>query len=285
MNTVLNQDRISWRVLFVLSILAVTGCTGSYQTESPVRNARTPNGPNNPELPPAAALDCDAIAADAGSVGLAFDALPGGIWDGTVTNITKNQSSYIQAWVAEHGSARFLYYPSDAAMSADLEIHGAEFTGVGLAYADSGDPWSDGSLVTEFAATGTIAERNSITGIWSAASGDSGCFAISRYYDYLYEETSAVEFLAGVWTGNPTLSVDQNGSFFGQDAQGCAWAGQFASIDPRFNMYDVIADVSNCGIAGNYRGLAYRDYVFVPERVLRLAIDNEHRAIRLSLDD
>ena len=41
------------------------------------------------------------------------------------------------------------------------------------AYSDS-QPFSDGTLVTSGTVTGTVVERDSINGTWTAASGDSG---------------------------------------------------------------------------------------------------------------
>ncbi|MDX1405753.1 MAG: hypothetical protein R3192_14500 [Woeseiaceae bacterium] len=267
-------------------MLAVVGCGGGSQQPAP---APPPppivNIPGNPELPPAPELDCDAIASQTGSPNLGMNVLPGGVWDGSITNVTRKQNSFIQAMVGEHGRFALTYYPSNAAVSGSMDILGDEFAGVGLAFADQGDTWSDGSAVTEFATAGQISERASITGTWSTASGDSGCFELDRYYDYAYEEMSAVNLLAGLWLGDPDLSVNQDGSFFGQDSSGCSWNGEFRMIDAQYNMYDVVAEISGCGKAGQYTGLAYRDYVFVPERALLMAINDSNRFIRLHLDD
>lgn len=274
------------RVTALLWIAAalIAGCGGSgRQPATPVTQVPPQQGPANPELPPAAALNCDAIAADPGSGNSALDALPGGIWTGTLTNVTSGKNSHIEGLVAEDGQVQIVSYSAGPILSAVLTTHGDLFTGTGLAYAGPNDQWSDGSRVTAIDTSGVVAERASIRGTWNSVSGDSGCFELGHYGGWLYEDESSLEPLAQVWHGDPTLTVDQDGRFFGQGT--CTWSGEFALIDTRYNMYELNADLSDCGNAGSYHGLAYRGYVFVPERILVLAINSEQRAMRIVLDD
>jgi hypothetical protein len=82
-----------------------------------------------------------------------------------------------------------------------------------------------------------------------------------------------------------TLDIDGFGVVFGTDTGRCLYAGRFEIIDPDFNVYGLVIDVSSCGDAnGRYRGLGslLEDALGRPD-LLTLAADNGDLALNASL--
>jgi hypothetical protein len=114
--------------------------------------------------------------------------------------------------------------------------------------------------------TGTIVERTSVDGTWTASSGETGEFSLA-YNPPGYEIDVTLAGLVGVWTQlnfqrNPilTITIDADGSFNGQDINGCVYTGTLtdpASQD-QFNglLVDLETGVFNCPWVGNFSGLA-----------------------------
>lgn len=276
---------------FLISGLALAACQDDNSRAAgpePVTEGESP--PTAGYVPPPA-LDCDAIGSVTPPASAGFDALPGGFWNGTITDVTRNGTSYLEAWIDETGRFRMLYYPaSNEVFTGTLDISGNHFAAAGRAIANPFNAWSDGSYATDVSIDGVIAEDDWLAGHWSAASGDNGCFELF-YYDFAYTEEAAVAFLAGVWTDfggrydNLVLTVDPSGDFFGQDRDGCTWSGQFGLIDDRYNLYETSVGISDCDLAGTYTGLAYRGYVFAPERTLVMSVDDGERSLFVYLED
>ncbi len=112
---------------------------------------------------------------------------------------------------------------------------------------------------------GTVAERDSVFGDYSGE--DDGFFSLD--YSAKYERASSFDQTSGVWTFNMsssggaiynvTLDIDADGQLFGTDTNGCVFSGALSIIDGRYNVYEVLVDISSCTpFDGAYTGLAYR---------------------------
>lgn len=255
-----NLQRI---ILFCLA-LAMAGCGGSGGS-SPA--------PVDPGPPPPAA-----------------DASPAGHWYGTVTNDSSAVTEEYVALADANGRFRFVSADSAVQFSGNFVITGNDLIGDAMAFADLGVVWMDSSSATATTLTGTITEKDSMAGTWTTVSGESGSFEF--FYDpTYYERASALELLAGVWISydeflNPavTFTIAADGSFTGQNGQGCNSVGEFALIDPDFNLYEVQSTVSDCAVAGDYIGLALLADLSAPNDVLLFAVDNGSRAIALGFE-
>ncbi|MBT8086188.1 MAG: hypothetical protein KJN72_13250 [Woeseia sp.] len=125
--------------------------------------------------------------------------------------------------------------------------------------------WNDGSVDTPVTVSGTLSEGDSITGSWSASTGENGTFNLT--FDPIYNRTSSLAKVQGTYTtfderfgdgGNAysSITIDSNGSINGQDVDGCIWSGMVSIIDSNFNVYEITTTVSNCGdIDGTSTGL------------------------------
>jgi hypothetical protein len=218
-----------------------------------------------------------------------MDQSMGGFWLGVVTFDMNQTSELFVALTTEDGRYRFISGESNTQFIGSQMIDTTNVTGSGLGYADTNTTWSDNTAVTESTTDAQLVERDTFSGTWSTASGDSGQF--DMFYDFEYESPSSLALLEGVWTsyddfGNPvaTFSIDDGGQLTGQNTSGCTSSGQISIIDDRYNIYDVSSTISNCFIAGDYSGLAAVGEVNVPGDAILLSIGNNDRAIILGLE-
>lgn len=242
-------------------LLAMAGCGGGGSGDSPA-----PNPPAPPPPPPPT------------------DALPGGHWFGTVTNDLHAITEEYIALVDENGRFRFASVDSTVQMSGNFAIVGDALTGDGTAFADAGVVWLDSKSATPVTIEGTISSRTEMSGTWTTTAGELGTFEF--FYDpTFYERASPLDLLAGSWIAydelmNPeaAFTIVADGSFTGQNVLGCNTTGRFAIIDAGFNLYEVRSTIADCGLAGDYVGLAFLGDLLVPNDALILANDNGSRA-------
>jgi hypothetical protein len=213
---------------------------------------------------------------------------PGGLWFGTLTNDMNMVTELFLAFTTDDGRFRLVSGQSDVQFHGQANVTGANFDGDGRAYADAGVNWLDGNPVVDFGLSAVIQQRDSFLGSWVNDSGESGTFEF--FYEDLYERDSDTSLLEAVWTGfdelgNPsvTFTIDATGAFVGQNANGCVSSGQISAINPAFNMYEVTSEITNCGIAGTYAGLAVLADDSATNDLLAISIDDGTRAIVFEL--
>lgn len=190
-------------------------------------------------------------------------ASPGGFYTGTVTSNVTGQTMNVAGLVSEDGEARFV---SDEGYQyvISLSVHGNELSGSLRGYAPQGMVFVNGQSLTTGTITGSVSERSSLTGGFSAAGGDTGSFSLS-YDGTAYERASSIGLLEGLWgyqlsNGySLSVSIGSNGEVFGQDSDGCVYSGEVRTIDTQFNLYRLNLGVTLCGgFNGSYEGLAIR---------------------------
>lgn len=202
------------------------------------------------------------------------DASPGGIWVGT-TSI----GATVIGLVTETGEFHFLqddgvqYFgivdTSQNALSAD-------FTGV----TEFGTAFADGSTTGTGTLTGTVQERNNMSGdsTFATALGTDIESTLTLSYDELYERDSSLAAIAGNYRNTATnaiVNVNGDGDLFSQDSvTGCVINGTVEVIDPSFNAYFVQYRFSSC--TGEHaslndtvaNGLGTLDNTVSPERAI-----------------
>ena len=209
------------------------------------------------------------------------DALPGGYWYGRFADETQAVQGYVEAMVSEDGRFQLQAY-----LSGTMTTAGNAMSGSGRIVA-SISTLADGTESADLQIDGVVAERDSITGRWSASSGDAGCFALDQYEASVYERPSALATLEGQWTDRYSskggrISIGASGSLTGNDGYGCSWSGYFGLIDDQYGLYEFAAELQSCDSAGHYTGLAWRSFGWDPgEYWLRiLASDGQHALAR-----
>jgi hypothetical protein len=210
----------------------------------------------------------------------------GGLWYGTLTFDASMGSEEAIGMIGEDGQFRLISADTLIQMSGTVTVAGSSLTGSGKAFASPGGNWPDGSTVGDVSLTATVAQRVSIIGAWSTTATESGTFEL--FYDSLYERDSALSLLDGLWTayddlGNPnvTFTIQNSGSFDGQNMQGCVSIGQFSIIDAEYDLYKIQSTVSGCTIAGDFTGLAVLADLAATNDALVFAVDNGIAAILL----
>jgi len=221
----------------------------------------------------------------------AVDALPGGIWKGTLIDCSTDiQHDNVAAMVSEDGRFRIIT-EDDHVLAGALATSGDSFNGSGLDFAPPGTEYFSGPS-TEMFVTGRIAERQTFAGRWGTEWGGYGVF----HFDYdreAHERATSLADLEGVWPsyathlGSPVAgvwTVEADGRFSGQDELGCLQTGQFSLIEERYNIVSVELAVSGCALAGTYSGLARRD-ILVDwwEKGITVSVDDGSRALRILL--
>ncbi len=224
-----------------------------------------------------------------GGGGTAADQEPGGLWSGTIAINGQSGRQELVGISTDDGRFRFISVDTAGQFVGNGVVNGTRITGSGTAFAPPGFTWLDGSTVTTLTMSGTLRERRSIEGTWTAGTGEAGSFAMD--YDPDYAKDSSLSLVAGVWTVyddnlNPfaTFTIEADGQFSGQNAVGCTSLGRISIIDARYNVYDIASTVSNCAIAGDYAGLGVLGSISQPNDAFLFSINNDIRALLLALE-
>lgn len=203
------------------------------------------------------------------------DVSPGGIYDGTVSSETTGEAFTAMGVVTEGGAARFIT-AGGLQYVISINVDGTDFSGSLRGYAPPGSEFVNGQSITTGTVSGTIQERGALNGTYEAEGGDVGSFSMS-YSAAEYERSSSFAQLEGDWGYQLTngfaiaVTIESNGSVFGQNSDGCIYNGAVGTIDTRYNVYSLSISASNCGgLNGNYQGLAIRvpQSVSAPESIL-----------------
>ena len=212
-------------------------------------------------LASAAVSSCGGSGGDGFKPGEVVDALPGGIWEGTVFINDDPFGFEMVAVSTDDGEMRGINEVG-AIYHAHVNVSGATFSGNIRVFAEAGTTFSDGSTVTMGDLQGTIVERSEAEGTFILDSGDTGSFVFD--YDDLYERDSSLGLVGGMWVdmSGTVFTVMADGSIFAQDSLGCVYEGQTSIIDAAYDVYDIEAHVTQCGqFDGAYHGLGVLDDV------------------------
>ena len=203
------------------------------------------------------------------------DASAGGIWEGTESSTGLE----ILGLVTETGEGHFIrsdgvqYFGT---VEVDVNSLSGDFTGV----VPIGSTFTDGSVTGTGTLTGTVQERQSMTGrtTFRTSGGNQTSSTVSATYNPLYERDSSLGTIAGNYLDpatNAIVNVNSDGTAFSQDpVTGCVINGEVSIIDPAYNAYRVEYEFSGCqgdaarlnGTMG--RGLAALDNTVSPEQAV-----------------
>lgn len=118
-----------------------------------------------------------------------------------------------------------------------------------------------GGVIGKSSIQGTFKPETSVKGTFSGAAG-SGTFSLA--YDPIYERNSDLSKVNDVWStltppaDRVTITIDSDGSFTGNDTNGCHFSGTLSIIDHSINLYRVDFTTTHCGslLNGQYMGFA-----------------------------
>ncbi|MGH7751002.1 MAG: hypothetical protein ACREQ5_40495, partial [Candidatus Dormibacteria bacterium] len=185
---------------------------------------------------------------------------PGGIYTGTFVSSTTGQSGNVVGIVTETGEARFFDPGNGNQFAGTITTSGNNVSGTFTGYAPFGFVFLNNQAVAQFSLAGTISQGVSISGTYSGG-GDQGTVSLTDD-PHGYDTGSSLSSLVGTWIGtNPdgstlTVTIQSDGSYFGQDTDGCTYAGNFTLINSSFDAYDVSLTETCAGNAVSASGLA-----------------------------
>lgn len=115
-------------------------------------------------------------------------------------------------------------------------------------------PGGPGPAVCE--GNGTIAGRQSMTMTIECVIAEGDTFSIPQStlaYDTIYNRDSSMATIAGLYdvfeNGTEILDINEDGTLFSQDAvTECHTNGRVGIIDPNYNLYDLSATLTECGV-------------------------------------
>lgn len=209
------------------------------------------------------------------------DAKLGGIWEGTIFNENIGSSWQLIGLSLDTGESRFID-EFGTQYVATLTVSGTSFSGTFFGVAPVGETFIDGSVVATGNMSGTISERNRISGSYTVSTGERG--SLNLFYNSIYERDSSLSLMAGTWidADQDTFAVDAQGEIFGQDSIGCVYTGRVSIINRDFNAYRVQLNVSSCGtFNGSYSGLGILDdyQVVSDNRIFIFQVSNDRWAL------
>lgn len=194
---------------------------------------------------------CGSSGGDASTPAAVADAKMGGIWEGTSTWGGETQT--LIGVTTDDGRFRFVSLDTDGQYVGSISVSNQnQISGSGTGVAPDGSLWSDGSKVATVSLSGTLSERDSLTGSWSSSTGESGNFNLN--FDPIYDRPSSLAKVSGTYTAYEedgpdivSITIDSGGSINGQDIFGCIYSGMMSLIDSEFNVYEITLTLANCG--------------------------------------
>ena len=265
-------------------LLLVAGCADDRGVAGP--DAPSGQSPPPPTAPPTQSIDCSTLSFDATS---AVDALPGGIWRGSLVDCANNlRYDFATAMISEDGRFRILG-EHEHVLAGVLQTRGDLFQGQGLDFARAGIEYFSGPSTGLWVA-GRVSERQALQGRWGTEWGFYGYFTF-EYEQAVHERATSLAEFAGVWPlyavysenhVEGTWTIEADGRFDGQDDMGCLQSGQFSLVDERYSIVAVQMTVTGCALAGSYSGLAQlEDLVDWWQKSITISVDNGSQALRI----
>ena len=180
------------------------------------------------------------------------DAMPGGIYLGTVHSNLTNTNLQAVGIVTEAGHAKVAAADSTGNNGAIYALstitpNGQDFSATFDAYAQGNTVFANGGTTGSGTVSGTIISRSSINATYSGPGNDSGTASLT-YQQSLYEQPASLSIIAGTYSFGYTdqsgasqtasITIDSGGAISGSDTAGCTFAGQLQVPDASYNAYD-----------------------------------------------
>lgn len=219
------------KILLVGFALLGSGCGGGGTSGDDTSNTRKlDNGNDNASL----------VSAD-------------GIWEGSYVERGLDYNVFA---ILYGGRMVAINHNSAEIYDARYKLSGSSIYGSGKIYS----MLSTDSINAEF--SGNVSEKAKMDITIVAADGSK--VSVTLNYSSLTDQAISVSALAGNWgyanyagTYSASITLENDGSFWGQDSDGCVYAGKIEMINSSVNILSGQGSVSNCGtIDGSYSGFA-----------------------------
>lgn len=207
-----------------------------------------------------------------------------GIWQGASYSSTSGTAVNLIGIISENGSGRFLA-SNGAQYNGAVSITGDNLSSAVTGYAPLGYVFLNGTTLSLFTISGTVAQKNSINAIYTGG-GDVGNITLT--YDESYERPSSLALLDGTWfLSSDGISYNisiGDGIITGSTSTGCGFSGNAEIIDPAYNCYDINLVVNSCGaLNGIFTGLGILSSSVTADDTLIAGVSSATSSITLSV--
>lgn len=209
---------------------------------------------------------------DDGGGGAADAVSANGIWEGTFTEI--GVGTFSVTGLIYNGRIIAISDSAGAIYDGTYTVTGNSISGNVTAYEINGGPFATATI------SGTVSEESAISVKFTTSYGSTGSMSLD--FASIYNRDSSLSLTQGVWSYTSgayslAVAIDGDGSFFGQDSDGCVIGGNIGIIDTGRNLYDVDLLVESCGpLNGNYDGFAGLLDDISTNDTLQVAVSNEN---------
>lgn len=180
-----------------------------------------------------------------------------GVYKGTITSTTTNQTSTVLGMTGTNGQA-FWMTADGRVWNGQMPLNGNQFNTSMTGYMYPGGHFPNGSNYGP-----STMMFNYSSGMWGGqynGAGDVGTFNVGL--SPMWSRPASFTDLAGTYTRSVsygytmTMTVDANGQLIASDTRGCLINGAVSITDPTHNLYRLDAVVTSCGtLNGTYSGM------------------------------
>jgi hypothetical protein len=198
-----------------------------------------------------------------------------GLWEGTFTEA--GVGTYAVGSLFYNGRIIAISEDAGAIYDGNYTVSGSTISGTVKAYQINGGQLATATL------SGTVSEQNSISLTFSTSYGSTGSMSLS--FNSIYNRNSSLSSVEGSWNYTSSsyslaATVQNDGSFFGQDSDGCVLSGDIGLLDTEHNLYSTTLSVAACGaLNGNYTGFSGLLDDVTANDTLQVAVSNSNYII------
>lgn len=218
-------------------------------------------------------------------VGLVACGGGGGSGGGTTTNVSANgfwEGTFTESGVGTFDISGLLYNGRIIAISesagaiydGSYTVSGSSISGTVTAYQINGGPFATTTV------SGSVTEQGSISLSFNTSYGTSGTISLS--FNSIYNRASSLSSVAGNWNYTSgayslTITVQNDGSYWGQDSDGCVVSGTIGLLDTAHNLYNMNTSIASCGVLnGTYTGFSGLLDNVTTNDTLQVAVSNSN---------
>ena len=210
-----------------------------------------------------------------------------GAWEGTLEFTGEAPFNVIAVLI----DGKITIFPGDGdvrledqgAWSGSYPINGDNIDGTATKYDFDGDEvLGEAQDDLEMLFTGSVTDRRFLFLDFEVKTIPGGVVENSGTIDLEFTDdgnNSSISSIEGSWTFDTlTINVAADGSFWGQDANGCVYSGDISILDSEYNLYGVESEASiGCGdAAGIYSGFAAVNYDDTPNNLTTFGVNPDN---------
>ena len=207
-----------------------------------------------------------------GDGGTTVNASANGLWEGTFTE--SGVGTFDVSGLLYNGRIIAISESAGAIYDGSYTVSGNNISGNVTAYQVNGVPFATATI------SGTVTEQGSISVSFNTSYGSSG--TMSLFFNSIYNRTSSLSLVAGNWSYTNgayslTVAVQNDGSYWGQDSDGCVISGTIGLLDTSYNLYSMNTTIASCGVLnGSYTGFSGLLDNITTNDTLQVAVSNSN---------